>query len=243
MEVKNIREIIHKKKIELRLRRTILKEKIKNKFYQLINISKIKEYVKYKNNRKAKGVIYTCITGGYDNLKTHKYINLDWDYVCFTDEKNMKTDRVWDVRPLVFNKMDISRNNRWHKMHPHLLFPEYENSLYIDGNIRILSQKFFENLESKKESLFISTLHPKRNCLYEEAKICSEAKMEKKEIIDKQIEIIKGDLFSLSPNFYIPIFLLNLLYFILSFFDPNIFQIYNPNFCQKIFPFRSNCRK
>ena len=40
----------------------LLKEKIKNKYYQIKNDKIIKEYNKYKENRKAKGVIYTyCI--------------------------------------------------------------------------------------------------------------------------------------------------------------------------------------
>lgn len=36
-------------------------------------------------------------------------------------------------------------------------------------------------------------MHPQRNCLYDEAKRCAELKLEKKEIVEKQIEIIKKD--------------------------------------------------
>ena len=35
--------------------------------------------------RKYKKVVYTAITGNYDELITPEYINKDWDYICFTD--------------------------------------------------------------------------------------------------------------------------------------------------------------
>ena len=39
-----------------------------------------------------KKVVFTAIFGNYDNLKTPEYINPDWDYVCFTDNKNVESD-------------------------------------------------------------------------------------------------------------------------------------------------------
>ncbi len=53
-------------------------------------IHKIKQKIvipqmKKKNDR----VIYTCITGGYDNLIEHTYQNLNWDYICFCDNEEL----------------------------------------------------------------------------------------------------------------------------------------------------------
>jgi len=42
----------------------------------------------YRTNAKRMGV-YTCITGNYDVLPKHTYINTDYDYVCFTDNKKL----------------------------------------------------------------------------------------------------------------------------------------------------------
>lgn len=39
--------------------------------------------------KKVRSVVYTCLTGGYDSLKEHRYIDNDWDYVCFTDNKEL----------------------------------------------------------------------------------------------------------------------------------------------------------
>lgn len=176
------------------------KEKIKN-FYYKLKIKKItSEYKKYKENRKAKGVIYTCIIGDYDSLKTHKYIDFNWDYVCYTNNKNMKSDGIWEIKQLEFDKLDNTRNNRWHKLNPHILFSEYKKSIYIDGNVRILSKYFFNLLD--KEIFFMSTIHPRRNCLYVEAEKCKIAKLEEKEIIDKQIEMIKTSGFPKEYGLY-----------------------------------------
>lgn len=39
--------------------------------------------------KKVRSVVYTCLTGGYDSLKEHRYVDDDWDYVCFTDNKEL----------------------------------------------------------------------------------------------------------------------------------------------------------
>lgn len=175
------------------------REKIKN-FYCKLRIKKItSEYKKYKKNRKAKGVIYTCIIGNYDSLKTHKYIDFNWDYVCYTNNKNMKSDGIWEIKQLEFDKLDNTRNNRWHKLNPHILFSEYEKSIYIDGNIRINSKDFFGLL---KDEIFISTIHPQRVCLYEEAEICKNARLEDKNVVDKQMEMIKKSAFPKNYGLY-----------------------------------------
>ncbi|WP_175612652.1 glycosyltransferase domain-containing protein [Fusobacterium mortiferum] len=165
------------------------KEKIKNFYYWIEMKKKKSKYQNYQQTRKAKGVIYTCIIGDYDSLKTHKYIDFDWDYICYTNNKNIKSDGIWKIKELEFDKLDNSKNNRWHKLNPHLLFKEYEESIYLDGNVRILSKDFFKLID--KNDLFISTKHPQRKCLYKEAIECKKLKLEKKEIIDKQIEKIK----------------------------------------------------
>lgn len=179
---------------------TIKKDRLKNIKYRKRNKKIISKYQEYKKNRKAKGIIYTCIIGNYDDLKSHKYIDFEWDYICFTDNKNILSDGIWEIKTLAFNELDNTRNNRWHKLNPHLLFSEYERSLYIDGNIRILSKDFFDLLLN--EESFISTIHPKRNCLYNEAEICKEIKLDKEEIIDKQINIIKKSGFPREYGLY-----------------------------------------
>ena len=134
------------------------------------SLAQIADY--WKNHHKNNKVIYTCLVGEYDHLINHHCIANDYDYVCFTDNPELlefKTYGVWDIRPLVFTKLDSTRNNRWHKLHPHELFPEYEVSVYIDSNINILTDYIFRKLKNTKKNLVLP-MHFQNNCIYEELK-------------------------------------------------------------------------
>lgn len=146
-----------------------------------------------------KKVIYTCITGNYDDLKNHTFVNSGWDYVCFTDNLNIRSDEnsKWEIRPLVFSTLDEVRNQRWHKLHPHILFPEYEESLWVDGNINIINNGVFDDIElvkSRGKAISIPK-HPERNCLYDELKACILYHKDNEELMKKQINLIRKEKF------------------------------------------------
>lgn len=86
---------------------------------------------------KNKKVIYTAIFGGYDKLPDPDYIPEGWDFVCFTDA-SIQSD-VWKIveTPAIYE--DSTRNARRCKVLPHRWFPEYDTSLWVDGNILIRS--------------------------------------------------------------------------------------------------------
>ena len=139
----------------------------------------IQKYWEQKNNRKSKTkkVLYTCITNDFDDLeeiKGLKYTDNDFDYICFTDnEEHIKKGRIgiWETRPLVCNKYSNSLNNRWHKINPHLLFPEYTESVYIDGNVNILTSKFFDMIKNTDKDILIPE-HPMKADMYQEIVSC-----------------------------------------------------------------------
>lgn len=86
-----------------------------------------------------KGVIYTAVTGGYDDFK-HHFNDEQFDYVCFTDYNytGLVPSPWFHVRlpPSKLNNKDLAR---YCKLNPHLLLPNYEFSVWIDGNIIIKS--------------------------------------------------------------------------------------------------------
>jgi len=133
----------------------------------------IKRYIEHQEHRKADLVVYTCITNDYDNIheiSAHRYVNLDADYVCFSDNDTLVKQRrvgIWQIRPLQFRELDSTRNNRWHKFMPHMLFPEYKRSIYIDANIDILTPWLFEEFE-KRQIPFMLPRHGWRDCVYNE---------------------------------------------------------------------------
>ena len=162
------------------------------------DISRIEDYLAYKPTRKAKSVLYTCITNNYDDIeaiKTYKYVNPDWDYVCFTDNQehiNQGKIGIWEIRPLVYTESDNTRNNRWHKLNPHVIFPEYEESIYIDPNINILTDKVFKTIEEKNLP-FVQPRHFKNTCIYQEYKDVLHRKLDDVKLIKDELALIKKD--------------------------------------------------
>lgn len=149
-----------------------------------------------KNKKIKKGVIYTCITGGYDLLINHTYIDNNWDYVCFADNSSISNldNSVWQIKPLVFDKLDNIRNQRWHKLHPHILFPEYKKSIWLDANINILNKDVFTDIDrAMDQSRLISIApHPDRNCIYDELIACISLGKDDEGVMRKQMTLIRS---------------------------------------------------
>lgn len=116
------------------------------------------------------GVVYTCITGAYDGLIVHKFVNPAYDYVCFTDNEKLLSEQKrgpWQIKPLAYSLLDNIKNARWHKTHPHVLFPDYEKSIWVDGNGNFLTRRIFAMIEKSHEKLLVP-LHFSRDCIYDE---------------------------------------------------------------------------
>ncbi|MBI9020706.1 MAG: DUF616 domain-containing protein [Verrucomicrobia bacterium] len=121
-----------------------------------------------------KVVCYTVLVGGYDTLRDPSYLSENWDYVCFTNQP-LKTCSVWKARPLKkVIDADAIRTCRWHKMHTHLLFPEYELSIYIDANVQITGPHLESRLNQfiTDNTLLALPPHPQRTCVYDEVDEC-----------------------------------------------------------------------
>lgn len=158
------------------------------------------DYLLHK--RKNTRVVYTCLTGDYDNLPVYRYFDPEWDYVCFTDNENLlkyTNFGIWQIRPLVFSELDNTRNNRWHKTHPHVLFPEYDSSIYIDANINIMSPYLFDVINSKNGANLLIPLHPLFDCLYMEVdrvlKVIVKQGREDAEPVERMHKLIQDDNF------------------------------------------------
>lgn len=108
----------------------------RNKFESL-------EYVHKKNNRIA---VYVCITGGYDELNIPTYIENNCDYYLITDipsDQKIMNDEYYrriNVNDIVPEEVETPKEqNRYCKSHGYEIFPEYQYTVYIDGNVRICS--------------------------------------------------------------------------------------------------------
>lgn len=148
----------------------------------------------WENKKKNNRCVYTCMTGGYDGIILHAYLDSSYDYICFTDNKQLLSlgrFGAWQIRPLVFSEMDNQLNNRWHKTHPHECLKEYETSVYVDSNVDILSSYYYEIIESRKNENIIIPAHYNRDCVYKEAKEIIKAKKDTRENVNKMVVFLK----------------------------------------------------
>ena len=139
-----------------------------------------------------KKVIYTCITGEYDDACAHTYLGADWDYIMFTDNQYLLSKHQymhWKIRNLEYKKLSNVKNARWHKINAHKILPDYDYSLWVDGNIVIQSEKFFDRIDALiKNNIMISVpLHPVRNCIYSEAKTIKALRIDNKNTVNREM--------------------------------------------------------
>ena len=115
-------------------------------------------------------VVYTVITGGFDSVRQPEVIDSRFDYVLFTDEVTTDKLGAWSVRAIEYECEDLRKKSRFPKIHPEIVLPEYEATLYIDGNIRICSQWVYDRcVELAEQGVeWAGVKHQGRKCLYDE---------------------------------------------------------------------------
>jgi hypothetical protein len=117
-------------------------------------------------------VVYTCITGGYEELRPVESREAGVRYVCLTDGV-VGEPRGWEIRVLDLGFRDPVLSNRFAKMHPHLYFPEHERSVYVDGTFTVRQgvRAIAERALSTND--FALYQHPFRDCVRAEGSACA----------------------------------------------------------------------
>jgi glycosyltransferase involved in cell wall biosynthesis len=136
--------------------------------------------------KKNKIVIYTAIAGNYDNLKDPDFIDENCDYVCFSDNHDLKSD-IWKIILMDKSKLDNNRKVKQYKVLPHKFFPEYKYSFWIDASFRIknsIRKYIYTNINSP----MLNIIYTLRDCIYDEAIISTNHLNYPKAILLKQIE-------------------------------------------------------
>ena len=157
---------------------------------QWLNIHK-----RYWSNERNKKVVYTCISGNYDTLKDPKYYSDGFDYICFTDNKDFKSE-IWDIKPLPKETDELPqvKKQRYVKINPHLLLKEYDLSIWVDGNVTLrgdLNEFVKESL--KKDCSVYVPKHPQRNCIYAETAVVLKMKKDKSDVTKPQMDRYKKE--------------------------------------------------
>ena len=116
--------------------------------------------------------VYTCVFGNYDAVREPFCHPNNIDYYIITDQP-VSADSAWkpiDLSPylgLLAQKTNVEKN-RWFKMHPHEIFPDYNYSIYIDGNVVPVTD-FTELVNRMGEPGIAMFWHSYNNCVYQEA--------------------------------------------------------------------------
>lgn len=132
--------------------------------------------------------IYTCITNDYDKIRTPKFVNPQVDYILFTDDPNLKHP-FWDVRYIK------DANQREIKILPHKFLPEYEATLWVDGNM-VMKGNMKEFFMSAKD--FITVKHDKRDNIYDEGEAIIRMNKAKAKDVQKQLDFYRSKNFVLK---------------------------------------------
>lgn len=121
---------------------------------------------------KGRIAVYTSIFGNYDPLIQPLYKSSNCDYFAITDQ-DIPEDGVWkkiDTSKIPgFDEMDNYHKSKYCKMFPHILFPEHEYSIWVDGNVQIVAD-LVPLVDRLKEDKVMGTFrNPLHDCIYTEA--------------------------------------------------------------------------
>jgi hypothetical protein len=148
--------------------------------------------------RGPKIVVYTCITGGYDNILEPTYVTPGVDYICFTDDNTLKS-KTWKFRPIPEELLTYSKvkQQRAIKILAHRYLSDYDLSIWVDGAVIVKGNitDYLKTLDTVKYSVFVPE-HPARKCIYAEKDACVKIKKIKGgeiTIADKQMKRYKDE--------------------------------------------------
>lgn len=198
VEIENSNEYIIGRKIaKINFIKKLYKSHVKRieKKYP-VDFKQATEYIvkdDYSNLKNKKIVVYTCITGDYDEIEEPLYCSENVKYVLFTNNKKIKSKK-WTIVYLEnkekFNNVLL---NRYVKMHPFEFFKDYDYSIYIDGNIKIYSDLSCYINRINQEFGFAFNIHSCRNKLSSEIAACKILKKGNIEKLKKQIDRYYSD--------------------------------------------------
>lgn len=105
----------------------------------------------FKNEQNKQYAVYTCITGGYDQVVEPQYYTDECDYYLISDNRpeNLEIFKWIDANEIVPDYVkDNVRRNRFCKIHAPHIFSQYRYSVYVDGNIQIMGdvRKYIKNI-------------------------------------------------------------------------------------------------
>lgn len=143
----------------------------------------------------SKIAIYTCIVGNYDSLMLPLVTNDAIDYICFVKKGTRISNEtgIWKIKEIPYDCDDKRILSRFVKLNPHIALPDYDYSVYLDGNVSIAHQDFYEIIFNKirNGTIYSGVCHWGRDCAYDEALAVLNSKKDSLMPIVKSIRFLK----------------------------------------------------
>ena len=146
----------------------------------------------------AKVAVYTCIIpNNYTILKPPIFINPDRDevhYWAILPESLGGVDPWWEMLIKRDESLTPRQDLQYYKMYSHLLLPEYDYTIWVDGNTRLKVDplELVRVLQASGKHVLFGT-HPWRDCSYEEGKVCAGFKSQDGDAIEGRMEIYRAN--------------------------------------------------
>lgn len=163
-----------------------------------INLNRLEEYHKNHEHGRSdfsgRGVVFSAVTGKYDDVREMEARREDLDYVLFTDDQRIKSD-FWDVR-YIDNNMDLDSirlARRIKILGPYELLDHYDYSIWIDGKIDIYGdvEQYIQDYSTGEPLLCFP--HYRNLSVYEEAKVCILLNKDNAQVIKAQMNKYKAE--------------------------------------------------
>lgn len=134
--------------------------------------------------------VYSCITGGKDEPQSYSCYNPGIDYFLFSDRETEAPDREIVLKPtLDAGPITTAQLARWHKIMSHKVLPEYDITVWLDGNIDIVDRIYGLIIDLMKYANMAMFIHPEgRRCIYDEIKVCKRLNKDDNRIMETQVD-------------------------------------------------------
>lgn len=131
--------------------------------------------------------VFTSITGGKDNLIEEQNSTGDVDFIAYVygDYKS----NLWNIKKAYDRFISARRNSRAPKILAHQ-FIDTEYSIWMDGNVslKVPAQEVVDKwLENGKYDMALCK-HNCNDCIYKEAKLCADHKLDDPFVIMEQMK-------------------------------------------------------
>ena len=137
-----------------------------------------------------KKIVYTCITGGYDQLRDPEVASPGWKFIAFTDTPIESA--IWEQRPLASPEgLSAVKQARWHKTHARELFGKDALVIWHDGNLTLkFDPDYLVGKFLPRGVHLASYQHPQRDCVYDEANAIISLKKDTAESVGAAVECL-----------------------------------------------------